>query len=98
LSVIPAKAGIQNGWKILDSESHFALNTMRGRASLARNDDSPIGQEFCDTLMCLRISILIYFALWRLAFIFLSVLCVLSGEKSLPTAARPSSTEIPASA
>jgi hypothetical protein len=38
-SVIPAKAGIQNCLKILDSGSRFALNTMRCRASLARNDD-----------------------------------------------------------
>jgi len=38
-SVIPAKAGIQNFLKILDSGSRFALYTMRCRASLARNDD-----------------------------------------------------------
>ena len=38
-SVIPAKAGIQNCLKILDSGSRFALYTMRCRASLARNDD-----------------------------------------------------------
>jgi hypothetical protein len=34
-----AGAGIQNCLKILDSESRFALNTKRCRASLARNED-----------------------------------------------------------
>jgi len=38
-SVIPAKAGIQNFLKILDSGSRCALYTMRCRAALARNDD-----------------------------------------------------------
>jgi hypothetical protein len=37
-----AGAGIQNRLKILDSGSRFALNTMRCRASLARNDDFPL--------------------------------------------------------
>jgi len=37
--VIPAKAGIKKFLKILDSESHFALYTMRCRASFARHDD-----------------------------------------------------------
>jgi hypothetical protein len=34
-----AGAATQNWLKILDSGSRFALNTMRCRASLARNDD-----------------------------------------------------------
>jgi len=38
-SVIPAKAGIQKFLKILDSGSHFALHTMRCKASFARHDD-----------------------------------------------------------
>ena len=37
--VILPKAGIQNSFETLDSGSRFALNTMRCRASLARNDD-----------------------------------------------------------
>jgi len=37
-----AGAGIQHPLKILDSGSRFALNTMRCRASFARNDDLPL--------------------------------------------------------
>jgi hypothetical protein len=41
-----AGAGIQNRLKILDSGSRFALNTMRCRASLARNADFPVSKSF----------------------------------------------------